>query len=294
MINSASANPYTRHTGSSTNVQAPKDYSYKTPEQQGQYDIYYILDISGINSQEEQKSKQADEDATILELSKESQKKLKEKALNENERAEAAETDEDGDAARPEDKTRSLTRALVLAKTRDQVQSVLADAYDHMREWQGLAATGDKEAIKVVRKIGRLIARGNRKITDLNKEIVLHQKQQKAEANEKKQEAKRLELELKEALRERKARERRYLQERDDSNNDEEESQIGPTMAETEAKIRQLSAQMAALKTSTGNAGASGVSGASGGTGSGDAVMTSGDGGIESADVSGGETSDEE
>jgi len=277
-----------RHTDSKTNIPAPKDNPYKT-QQQNQIDVFYILDVSGLNNKQEQKANVTDEAATILELTKEAQKKFENKALKESERTEAA--DEEGETPRPDDNTRSLTRALVAAKTRDQVQSVLTDVYDHMREWQGLAATGDKEAIKVVRKLQKLIARGGRKIKDLNEEIVMHQRQQKAEEMQKKQEAKRLELELKEALRERKARERRYLQERDDNNNDDDDEQFGPTIAETEAKIRQLSAQIAALKSGAGDAGVTAVSGVDS---AGEISTGVEGGGIEGGDVSGGDASSEE
>ena len=94
-----------------------------------------------------------------------------------------------------------------------------------------------------------------------------------------------MEQELKEAQRERKARERRYLQERDDENEDEE-SEFGPTMAETEAIIRQLAGQMAALKTNAVDAG-------NAGSFDGTTDMGMGDSGIESAEVSGVESSEE-
>ena len=222
-----------------------------------------------------------------VDVSEEAREKLSiNKALGENERAEAV--DEEGEEPRPTDETRKLTRMLVAAKTPDEVQGVLADTYNHMREWQKLAANGDKEAIKVVRKLNRLVSRGNRKITDLNKEIVMHQRQQRAENAEKNQQAKRLELELKEAQRERKARERRYLQERD-NDNEEEETEIGPTIAETEAKIRQLAAQIAALKTN-----ATDVSSGDSFGSSFDGSTTAENSGIESAEVSGQEPSEEQ
>jgi len=152
-----------------------------------------------------------------------------------------------------------------------------------MREWQKLAANGDKEAIKVVRKLNRLVSRGNRKITDLNKEQVMRLRQQKAENAEKNQQAKRLEQELKEAQRERKARERRYLQERDNDNEDEE-SEFGPTMAETEAIIRQLAGQMAALKSNAVDVEVSTST---------ESMAVSESVGIESAEISGHESSND-
>ena len=255
MINSTVSNPYVRHTNTKQNVPTSKDYTYKAPPPKKSYDVLYILDLSEMGDEKEKNTYQSGESADILELTQKAKEKLTSKSIRENERAEAAE--EEGEALRPEDETRKLTRLLVAAKTPDEVQSVLVDTYDHMREWQALAAAGDKEAMKIVRKLGRLISRGNRKIKDLHEELVLHQRQQKAEQQEKNHEAKRLELELKEAQRERKARERRYLQERDNDNEDEESSEFGPTMAETEAKIRQLAAAMAALKTNAVDVGTS-------------------------------------
>jgi len=260
-----------------------KNHVDKSSPYKNQTDTTYILDLSGIKNKGEAKTYQDDESAAILELTEEAREKLSNKSVRENERAE--EVEGEGEDVRPTDETRKLTRMLVNAKTPDEVQGVLADTYNHMREWQKLAANGDKEAIKVVRKLNRLVSRGNRKITDLNKEIVMHQRQKRAENAEKNQQAKRLEQELKEAQRERKARERRYLQDRDDDNEDEE-SEFGPTMAETEAIIRQLAGQMAALKTNAVDVG---------NTGSYDGMtdMGTGDGGIESAEVSGQESSEE-
>jgi len=106
--------------------------------------------------------------------------------------------------------------------------------------------------------------------------------QLRAENAEKNQQAKKLEQELKEAQRERMARERRYLQERDNDNEDEEK-ELGPTIAETEAKIRQLAGQMAALKTNAVDAGNTGSF-----DGTTDTVTV--DSGTESAEASGQET----
>jgi len=268
-----------KHNTSSTK----KNHSDKTTQHETPPDKQYILELSGLNKQSETAVYQDYKTVAILELSEETREKLGNMKLRENERAEAAE--EEGEGERPSDETRKLTRMLVAAKTSDEVQSVLMDTYGHMREWQKLAANGDKEAIKVVRKLNRLISRGNRKVSDLHKEMVMHQRQQRAEKAERNQEARRLENELKEAQRERKARERRYLQERDDDNDDEESSEFGPTMAETEAKIRQLAGEMAALKTNAVDVG---------NTGSFDGMAADLDGGgIESAEVSEPESSDE-
>jgi len=287
MVNAAATDRYVQYASKKQNTPAvEKEPAEKTKPPDNSSDQLYILDLSGINNKNETSTYQNDNSAAFLERLKEIQEKLGNKKLKENERAEAAE-DEEGEGERPSDETRKLTRMLVAAKTPDEVQSVLMDTYGHMREWQKLASQGDKEAIKVVRKLNRLVSRGNRKITDLNKEMVMHQRQQRAEKAERNQEARRLENELKEAQRERKARERRYLQDRDDDNDDEESSEFGPTMAETEAKIRQLAGAMAALKTNAVDAGNTGS------TGSFDGMSDIGDGGIESAEVSEPESSDE-
>ena len=278
-------NPYIRHSDNKYNTpKTGKNQVDKSAPDKNPSDIQDTIDLSG----KKKHTSKSDETAAILELSEETRERLSTKTLGKNERAEAAEAAEgEGEEARPSDDTRKLTRMLVAAKTPDEVQNVLADTYNHMREWQKLAANGDKEAIKVVRKLNRLVSRGNRKITDLNKEIVMHQRQQRAEKAEKNQQAKRLEQELKEAQRERKARERRYLQDRDDENEDEESSEFGPTVAETEAKIRQLSAQMAALKTNAVDSGTSAPGSFEG------AAMTEGGDSFEGAEMSGEESSEE-
>jgi len=255
--NKAANNPYfTKPTNQNSTIAVLKQDTYTPAGRVTSSEDFYEpmtsdkspMEVNNNFKQNSQSTTQSDETADILELTKNAQEKLINSSIGENERAQAAEAE--GEEVRPEDETRRLTRMLVNARTPDEVQSVLTDTFNHMREWQALAAGGDKEAIKVVRKLGRLISRGNRKISDLHKEIVMHQRQQRAEKAEKNQEAKRLELELKEAQRKRKERERRYLQERDNDNEDEE-SEFGPTMAETEAKIRQLAGAMAALKTNT-------------------------------------------
>jgi len=301
MVNSTGTYTYLRpsdnkHSTPSAKKNQVKTAQYetsKTTQHETQSEKQYILDLSGLNKQSETAAYQDDKSAAILELSEEIREKLGNKTLRENERAEAAESDEEGEEVRPSDETRKLTRLLVAAKTPDEVQSVLMDTYNHMREWQKLASNGDKEAIKVVRKLNRLVSRGNRKISDLNKEMVMHQRQQRAEKAERNQEARRLENELKEAQRERKARERRYLQERDDDNEDEE-SEFGPSMAETEAKIRQLAGEMAALKTNAVDAGSSGSVDVGNGGSFGDGAYAEGSGAGSadvSGDVSGGESS---
>jgi hypothetical protein len=151
-----------------------------------------------------------------------------------------------------------------------------------MREWQKLAAEGDEKAIAVVRKLNRLVSRGNRKIRDLNKEMVLRQRQEKAEEAEREQLAIRLRDELEQAERVRKQRERRYLQDSDE-NEDDEPAETGPSAVATEAKIRALAAAMTALKSGSANVGDT-VSGGS---------ITAGEISFESTEASDGEVSED-
>ena len=281
MVNSTNTNAYMRQANSKPNAPGSNDFTYKTASEKNPSDMPYIDDSPEVKKETQQNTYKKDEPAAFLELSQEAKERLQSKPIIENNRAGDVES---GEEVRPSDETRRLTRMLVAAKSPDEVQSVLMDAYSHMKEWQKLASAGDKEAIKVVRKINRLISRGNRKISDLNKEIVMHQRQQRAENAEKNQEARRLENELKEAQRERKARERRYLQERDNKN-ETKETDFGPSMQGTEAKIRQLASAMAALKTNAVDAGSGGSPGD---------LTAFEDSGIESSEVSGQDVSGEQ
>jgi len=183
-----------------------------------------------------------------IELHKKAREKLEKNTLARVDRSIDAPAKDD--VTRPPDETQRLTRMLVAARSTTEVQSVLSDAFNHMRDWQRLAAEGDKKAMAVVRKLSKLVSRGNRKIRDLHKEQVMLQRQKKAEKAQQEQIARRLREELKQAERLRKQRERRYLQERD-NNNEYEPPEFGPSMAATEAKIRALAASMAALSANT-------------------------------------------
>jgi len=239
-------------------------------------DIPCILELSFKKSQEEQNTTQHHGFAAMLDLSQDAREKFSNMALDAKELG--AEND-----GRPPDETGRLTRMLVAARSSLEVQSVLADAFNHMREWQKLAAEGDKKAIAVVRKLNRLVSRGHRKVRDLNKEQLLLQRQQKAEKAEQEQIAQRLRTELEQAERMRKQRERRYLQDRDDYNEEDEPTEFGPSTAATEAKIRALAAAMAALSSNQANIGDSGL---------GDST-TMLDGGIADSDISGAEVSED-
>lgn len=282
MVRATNVVQYMRHTDNLSATPPTQKDSLKKARQSGNSpDMLYILDLSDLNKKDKQITDRHHKSAAMLDLSQDTQERLANRSVFSNERAESSEGG--GEAERPNDETRRLTRMLVAAKSPNEVQSILVETYKHMREWQALAATGDEKAIKVVRKIQKLIARGNRKIRDLNKELVLLIKQQKAEKAEQEQLAQRLRYELKQAERLRKQRERRYLQERDNDDDDEPE-ESGPSMAALEAKIRVLAAAMAALSSNTANSGDAGLNGSA----------ATGDFGIEGADVSGDEAAGEE
>jgi len=112
------------------------------------------------------------------------------------------------------------------------------------------AAQGDKKAAAIIRRLNRLISRGNRKVRDINKEQMMLIRQQQAEAKEQAQIAKKLRDELKRTQIERTNRERRYL--RDRLEDDEENAPVisGAPQAATEAKIMALAQAMAAMSSS--------------------------------------------
>ena len=245
MVRTTSTDTYVRQTDKTPAMQSSiKESSGKTKAQTNPFDTLYILDLSCQNRRDEQNPEQHDEPAAMLDLSKNALKKLSDRKLQKDRGAEKAEAQGEG---RPPDKTGRLTRMLVAAKSTVEVQSVLAEVFNHMQEWIKLAAEGDKKAMAVVRKLNKLVSRGNRKIRDLNKEQVMLERQQKAEKAQQEQIEQRLRDELERAKRKRKQRERRYLQERD-GYNEHESTKIKPSIAATEVIIRQLAAEMAALK----------------------------------------------
>jgi len=279
MIRSTSTDQYVRHADKKQNIPSATNGITEKPKQtKDSGDPLYILELSDPKNQDEQSMSKHYDSAALLDLSQDAREKLSNNIASD---ARGEEISGSGDDGRPPDETARLTRMLVAAKSTLEVQSVLADTFNHMREWQKLAAEGDKKAIAVVRKLNRLASRGHRKVRDLNKEQLLLQRQQKAEEAEKEQIAQRLRDELKQAELIRKQRERRYLQERDDYN-EEEPDEIGPSMAATEAKIRALAAAMAAVSQKSTDVGS---------TASGDGIATV-DAGMASAEMSEGETAE--
>jgi hypothetical protein len=283
MVKATGTNTYVQYNDKKTSnpSTAANDNADKAKPPTSSSDLYYVLDLSTLKEQDMQSPSQYDESAAILDLSQNTREKLSNNKAIRAREAEEAGAEGDGDG-RPPDETQQLTRRLVAAKSTLDVQSILGDAFNSMREWQKLAAEGDEKAIAVVRKLNRLVSRGNRKIRDLNKEMVLRQRQEKAEEAEREQLAIRLRDELEQAEHVRKQRERRYLQDRDEYE-DDEPTETGPSAAATEAKIRALAAAMVALKSGSANVGDAVSSGS----------MSTGDIGIESAEMSDGEVSED-
>ena len=256
MIRSVSANPYVSRTDTKLNIiSATIDLIEESNQPKDKSDLLYILDLSALKNNDEKNTNMHDKSAAMLDLSQKARERFAGIMAPDVNGADNAETE---DGVRPSDETGRLTRMLVAAKSTLEVQSVLADAFNHMREWQKLAAEGDKKAIAVVRRLNKLLSRGNRKVRELNKEQILLQRQKKAEEAEQKQIEQRLRDELDRAIRLRKKRERRYLQERTDDNEDEP-AESGPDMAAIEAKIQALAAAKAALSSNHTNAGDSGL-----------------------------------
>lgn len=203
-----------------------------------------------------------------------------------------------------EDASRRLTKWLVASKTQFEVQLVLGEAHQHIGKLRMVALSGDEEAIKaanaIIRKLEKLVRRGNRKLTDLGKEDVLRRAQEKAEKDEQIQRAKQIEAELKRKLAERKKREEDYLREKDDDDSDSPFDMIinsKPSNPNTkldaaeEAKIKAQAQALASMEVSTGSpSGTGAVDGA--GTGSTSGMSAGSAGGDGAAIATGAEGTD--
>lgn len=155
--------------------------------------------------------------------------------------------EDDGEGGEIEDETRKLTRRLVAAKTTLEVQDVLAAAHKNKLNLHMAAAQGDKKAAAIIRRLNRLISRGSRKVRDLHKEQMMLIRQQQAEAKAKAELAKKIRDELKRAQLERANRERRYLRDRLEDDEENAPAISGASLAAAEAKIMALAQAMTAL-----------------------------------------------
>ena len=250
--------------------------------QKKQHEKMYILDLSALKEQDEQNVPYFHEETDFLDLSKEAMDKHWGNMMESMHAEEAGNEDEGGGELT--DSSRRLTRMIVAAKTQLEVQDVLSEAHKDKMELIKAAAFGDEKAKAIIRKLDKVIRRGNRKIRDLGREMQLLQRQQRAERKEQEQIARKVREELKRAQLERQQRERKYLDERDDEDDEENRpAATGPSMAATEAKIRALAQAMADLKSATSvgssDASVSGIEGAAiaGDTGGGEAAVAGGE-----------------
>ena len=144
-----------------------------------------------------------------------------------------------------DDASGRLTKRLVAAQSKEEVQTILAEAYKNLGEALKAAAGGDEEAIKVIKRLNKLIRRATRKVRDLDKENDLRQKTKKAEKEQLELLAKQLKDELKRRIEERKKREKNYLRDADKKDDDDRPPVIGrPSIAALEAKIMAISQQL--------------------------------------------------
>ena len=216
-------------------------------------------------------------------------------ALYESQRDEEA----GGDSTPLEDASRRLTRQLVASKSQFEVQLIIGEAHKHLTNLRMVAMSGDEDAIKeanaIIRKLEKLIRRGNRKITDLGNEARLMREQAKAERDERVQRAKEIERDLKRQMIERKNREKKYLEDRDDDDDEGDDivKAVNPSTrldAAAEAKIAAMARALAAAEVSVGQS--SGVDGMSADASGGSNGTASSAAGGESAAVSGAEGAD--
>ena len=177
------------------------------------------------------------EPAAIVELSFES---LYKNAKDKTSEIDLAVPKQDSKGSGVDDHSGRLTKMLVAAKSKEEVQAVLSQAYKNLGDALKAAAGGDKEAMAVVKRLHKLIRRANRKTRDLMKEDATRKKQKNAEKEKLEQLSKQLEIELKIKLAERKQREKRYLLDAHLPNNKKQNAAPGVSTAALEAKIRMI------------------------------------------------------
>ena len=113
------------------------------------------------------------------------------------------------------DNSASLTRRLVNASKQFEVRQVIGEAFKNISQLRLAVAFADEKDAKIaralIRRLERLIRRGNKKVTDLNREDGMERRKKKAESEQKEKLAKAIEEELRLRVRQRKSRERGYL-----------------------------------------------------------------------------------
>lgn len=192
----------------------------------------------------------------------------------------SGDTDESADL---QDNSASLTRRLVAANSMLSIQMIIADAFKDLGSLRLAAAMAEDSSIaekanQIIRRLERLVRRGNRKITDLNKEDALQRKMDRAEKDEQMQRAREIEAELRRQILNRRRRENGYLDEltREEmaASHEHIASKINSSLkldAATEAKIAAMAQAMAtaeALSSASGSSGFDSAGGSSSGTSS--------------------------
>ena len=144
--------------------------------------------------------------------------------------------------SRLQDASGRLTKMLVSAKSTGEVQAILTQAQQNMGDVMKAAASGDKEAMAIVRRLHKLMRRANQKIRDLTKEDEVSKKQKRAKEKELEQLSKQLEDELKRKIALRKQKEKRYLLDPSVRNSKKQQPSQDSSIstAELEAKMRML------------------------------------------------------
>ena len=150
-----------------------------------------------------------------------------------------------------DDASGRLTRRLVAAKTREEVHSILSEAYKNLGDALSAAAGGDDEALEIVRRLNKLIRRANRKVGDLTKEDDIRRREKSAKKKELEQLAEQLKQELKRKIAERKRREKKYLKDADKKDGATKPAVEKISTSALDARIHILTHQMALSAIST-------------------------------------------
>jgi hypothetical protein len=153
-----------------------------------------------------------------------------------------------------------------------QVRQVMSEASSSLIQLRLVAATAEKEEAAAarggIRRLERLLSRGAKKIRSLDKENAMRVRKKRAEQNEQKERAKKIEDELRKKEKARKAREQSYLRESGQglaanpyARWGSAKRQLAP-QAWSEAEIAAKAARLAAIESSLGFA--AGIAGGNG------------------------------
>ena len=138
------------------------------------------------------------------------------------------------------DQSGRLTKMLITAKSKEQVQAVLSQAYNNLGDALKAAAAGDKDAMDIVKRLNKLIRRAYRKTRDLMKEDDVRKKHKRAEKEKLEQLSRQLEIELRVKMAERKQREKKYLIDAYPPHSKKQNPLLGFSSAALDAKIKMI------------------------------------------------------